>query len=160
MAYTSIELEAPVDIVDDVLIDATAYPRWLIGASDILEVDERWPEPGSRFHHRVGAGPFKLSDSTVVLAREPRRLLTLAVRARPLISAVVTFRLVADERLCALSWEEEPAPRMVGNLVRPLLDPLTHLRNHRSLRRLAAVVTEQVAAGGRQAPAGLRARVT
>jgi hypothetical protein len=32
--------------------------------------------------------------------------------------------------------EEEPKLRFIGNLVRPLLDPVIHVRNHRSLRRL------------------------
>ena len=31
---------------------------------------------------------------------------------------------------------------LIGNLVRPVLDPLVHVRNHRSLRRLAEVVAE------------------
>jgi hypothetical protein len=36
--------------------------------------------------------------------------------------------------------EEEPTRRVIGNLVRPVLDPAIHMRNHRSLRRLEALV--------------------
>ena len=37
----------------------------------------------------------------------------------------------------------EPALRTIGNLVRPLMDPATHVRNHRSLRRLAQVIEQR-----------------
>ena len=59
------------------------------------------------------------------------------------------LRVVGDDHRSVVSFEEEPAPRLLGNLVRPLMDPLTHLRNHRSLRRLAALVER----GGPQRPA-------
>jgi hypothetical protein len=36
--------------------------------------------------------------------------------------------------------QEEPAARLIGNVVRPIMDPTMHVRNHRSLRRLAQVV--------------------
>ena len=64
-------------------------------------------------------------------------MLRLKVRARPFISAVTTLRVVGDSRRCVVTFEEEPAIRSIGNLVRPVLDPSTHVRNHRSLRRLA-----------------------
>jgi uncharacterized protein YndB with AHSA1/START domain len=146
LAYTSIELAAPSDEVFSLLVDARSYPRWLIGAAEIRQVDPGWPGPGSRFHHRVGVGPLSLPDSSEVLAIDPDRMLRLAVRARPLVSAVVTFRLIGDGRRTALMWEEEPAERLIGNLVRPVVDPLTHVRNHRSLRRFAALLRQRQAA--------------
>lgn len=149
MAFTSVEFEATAADVFAVLIDPTTYPRWLVGAEAIRAVDADWPAPGSRFHHRVGFGPLALQDSTKVLEVETDRVLRLAVRARPLISAVVTFRLVGDaaRRCCVLTWEEEPAQRRLGALVRPLFDPMTHLRNHRSGRRLVAVVHQRQRGG-------------
>ena len=71
------------------------------------------------------------------MAIETGRLLRLRVRARPFVSAVATFRVYPCEPGCVLTLEEEPTARLIGNMVRPVLDPLTHLRNHRSLRRLA-----------------------
>ena len=47
-----------------------------------------------------------------------------------------------------ITLEEEPALRAVGNLVRPVMDPATHVRNHRSLRRLAGVI-EQTSSAAR-----------
>jgi hypothetical protein len=90
----------------------------------------------------VGVGPLVVADSTEVLAIEEGVMLRLHVRARPFISAVVTFRLVGDGNHCAVTVQEEPALRVIGNLVRPVMDPLFHVRNHHSLRRLAEVVAE------------------
>jgi uncharacterized protein YndB with AHSA1/START domain len=147
LAYTSVELDAPVEDVFAVLVDAYSYPRWLIGAAEVRRVDDGWPAPGTRFHHRVGLGPLSLADSTKVIAIEADRMLQLAVRARPLITAVVTFRLVGDGVRSVLTWEEEPTRRLVGNLLRPVLDPLTHVRNHCSLQRLAAIVAQRCSPG-------------
>jgi carbon monoxide dehydrogenase subunit G len=143
VSYISREMAAPKDVVWSVIIDPTSYPRWLIGAEEIRRVDPEWPSPGSAFHHRVGIGPLALPDNSQVEDVEEGRQLRLHVRARPFISAIATFRLVGEGDRTVVSLEEEPTLRFIGNLVRPVLDPLTHLRNHRSLRRLAAVVAER-----------------
>ena len=75
-------------------------------------------------------------------------MLRLSVRARPLISATVTFHLVGDGQRCTVCMEEEPSLRLIGNIVRPLLDPLIHVRNHRSLRRLERVVAQRAGGAG------------
>ena len=144
MAYASREISASPAHVYAVLIDPRSYPSWLSGASEIREVDADWPAPGSRFHHRVRFGPFSIADSTQMIAAQPGKRIELAVRARPFISAIVTFVLVGDDRGCMVSFEEEPRIRLVGNLVRPLLDPMTHVRNHHSLKRLEQVATRSM----------------
>jgi uncharacterized protein YndB with AHSA1/START domain len=131
-----------------VLVDPTTYPDWLIGAADIRDVDDSWPAVGSRFHHRVGLGPLSLPDHSEVLAIDPGRLLRLAVRARPFVSAVATFTLVSDVTATVVSLEEEPRVRSIGNVVRPIMDPSIHVRNHRSLRRLARIVEGGLQVGG------------
>ncbi|MGZ4703806.1 MAG: SRPBCC family protein [Acidimicrobiales bacterium] len=136
MAIVSREIEAPSKDVFDVIVDPRTYPRWLAGAADMRAVDDDWPAVGSRFHHRVGFKPFTIPDSSLVQAIEYDRMLRLVVRARPLLSAVVTFSLVGDDDRCVITFEEEPAVRLIGNLVRPVLDPVTHVRNHLSLKRL------------------------
>jgi len=93
VAYASREIEASTAEVFAILVDPTTYPSWLAGASEIRDIDDDWPSIGSRFHHRVGLRPLTLADNSEVLAVEPNRLLRLAVRVRPLISAVVTFTL-------------------------------------------------------------------
>jgi uncharacterized protein YndB with AHSA1/START domain len=140
VAFTSRQFDASTAVLFAALVDPETYPRWLVGTDRIRKVDAGWPAIGTKFHHVVGVGPLKLADSTQVIDIEDGRMLRLRVRARPLISAVVTFRVIGDADRCVVTFEEEPAIRTIGNLVRPLLDPTTHLRNHRSLRRLAAVV--------------------
>jgi uncharacterized protein YndB with AHSA1/START domain len=140
VAYTSRELDLTATEAFAVLTDPETYPRWLVGTRRIRAVDSAWPQPGSRFHHVVGVGPIRIADTTEVLEIEPDSLLRLQVRARPLIAAIVTFRVVGSGRSCVVSMEEEPALRTVGNIVRPVMDPTIHVRNHRSLRRLDALV--------------------
>ena len=136
MAYTCRRVRADPTTVFGFLADPTTYPTWLVGASQIRDHDESWPAPGSVFHHRVGVWPLLLSDTTVVLDVRTDEMLRLSVRARPLISAEVTFTLSDDAGGTVVCMEEEPSLRLIGNLVRPVLDPFTHVRNHRSLRRL------------------------
>jgi hypothetical protein len=137
MSFTCREIAADRDAVFSVLADPHTYPAWLVGSVEVRTVDRDWPQPGSGFHHRVGAWPLTIADSSWVLDVDPGRMLRLDVRARPFIRAVATFRLVGDGDITMVSLEEEPTLRVLGNLVRPILDPLTHLRNHTSLRRLA-----------------------
>ena len=149
MAFTSRELDAGVAATFSILTDPQTYPQWLIGAQRIRDVDASWPQPGSRFHHLVGFGPVQIPDDTEVLAIEQDRMLRLKVRARPFISAKATFRVIGDDRRCVVTLEEEPAVRSVGNLVRIVMDPTMHARNHRSLRRLASVVEARREVHGR-----------
>jgi uncharacterized protein YndB with AHSA1/START domain len=143
MSYNSREIGAHVHTVFAVLSDPHTYPAWLVGNAEVRAVDPDWPRPGSKFKHRVGVWPFTIADSTQLVEIEPGRLLRLNVRARPLIRAVATFRLVGDGQRTVVSLEEEPAMPVIGAIVRPLLDPLSHLRNHASLRRLASFIESQ-----------------
>jgi uncharacterized protein YndB with AHSA1/START domain len=134
-------IDAPLDDVFAALVDPRTYPSWLIGAKDIREVEDAWPAPGSRFHHRVGVGgPLTVADSTEVLEIDPPALLRLRVRARPLGRGEVSFRLHRLEggQTC-VELEEHP----VGALAwaKPLLDVPTAMRNRRSLEALGDHLT-------------------
>jgi hypothetical protein len=143
MAYTSREIAAPARNVFAVLTDAETYPRWLVGAQAIRSVDLTWPKQGSKFHHVVGFGPLHIADSTEVLDIDNTAMMfRLEVRARPLIAAIATFQVVGTDSRCVITLQEEPSLRTIGNLVRPVMDPATHVRNHRSLRRLAQVIEQ------------------
>jgi uncharacterized protein YndB with AHSA1/START domain len=112
------------------------YPKWLLGASKMRDVDDAWPAVGSNFHHRVGVGPIKVNDRSQVLEIDPPRKLVLLVKARPLFQGKVTFTVEPDGDGSRLTLEEEPAfPG--ASLVRPLVDPPTHVRNKESLENLA-----------------------
>jgi len=127
-----------VDRVFRALIDPEGYPRWLVGAKRIREVDPSWPQPGSEFHHVAGFGPITIADRTTVLELEAPRLLVLRVRARPAIAATVRFELTPSSTGCLLTMTETP----VGpyRCIAPLLAPLIQMRNARSLQRLADLV--------------------
>lgn len=146
MAHNCIAVPAPPAVVFEYLLDPSTYPRWLIGADRIRDLDDEWPLPGSRFHHRVGVGLVKVDDHTEVISLDAPRCLQLSVHATPLVRAIVTFHLQGDDQETIVCLQEEPQQRIIGNLVRPLLDPLTHMRNHRSLRRLARLVATDLEA--------------
>ena len=42
-------------------------------------------------------------------------MLRLEVRARPLIAAVATFRVIGTDSRCVITLQEEPALRAIGN---------------------------------------------
>jgi hypothetical protein len=69
----------------------------------IRDVDASWPQPGSKFYHRVGLGPLAIPDHSEVVGIHPGSSLQLRVRARPLIAAVVTFHVVGDDGRCVVS---------------------------------------------------------
>jgi uncharacterized protein YndB with AHSA1/START domain len=140
VAFTCREISAEREAVFAVLADPATYPEWLIGNVDVLHIDDDWPSVGSTFRHRVGVGPLTITDITRVVDVVPGQRLRLDVRARPLVRGLADFRLVGENGTTVVMLEEEPNVRIIGELVRPIADPLTHLRNHRSLCNLAEVV--------------------
>lgn len=136
-----------------VLSDPRTYPRWLVGAVEILAVDEDWPAPGSAFRHRVGlGGPVTTEDSTKVESAEPPRLLVLEARARPFGRAHVEIEVRPVPDGAEVAMREGLLPPLTP--VTPLLQPLTVARNRRSLRRLRDL-PELGGSGGDEAdPAG------
>lgn len=146
MAHNCRSVPAHIETVFEYLLDPSCYPRWLIGTDRIRATDPQWPQPGARFHHTVGFPPVKISDHSEVLEVDAPNLLRLSVHASTLVRGIVTFTLRGDADETILCIEEEPERRLVGNLLRPLLDPITHVRNHNSLRRFARMVAEEEAA--------------
>ncbi len=140
MAFNARNLDVPSETAFAAIADPSTYPDWLLGAANIRDIDDNWPSPGSRFHHTVGVRPFAITDSTEVLDIEPGTSLTLDVRARPLVSGIVHFTVGSNRDGSVITMLEEPAIRPIGDLVRPLLDPTTHLRNQRSLARLESLL--------------------
>ena len=144
MAHVCRHFDAAPEDVFAVIAEPRTYPDWLVGALKIRDVDANWPSPGSSFHHVVGVPPLVMADSTTVMDIEPNRSLVLHVKARPFVSGRVTFRITGDgDDGCILSLEEEPKVRTLGNIVRPLMDPLTHVRNQRSLERMEPLVVKR-----------------
>lgn len=137
MARNEQIVRATPEEVFAVLADGRGYGHWVVGSSEIRAVDAGFPGVGSRFHHKVGVGPFKVADHTEVLECDPPRRLKLRARARPFGTAFVTLELRAmpDDTTRVVLVEDAADP-----LTRLLFNPLTHLfvrrRNVESLRRL------------------------
>lgn len=121
----------------DVLADGWLYPLWVVGASRIREVDDSWPEVGSRIHHSVGAWPALLDDSTSVTACQPGRRLELRARAWPAGEADVAIQLTQSGAGTRVVIEEDVASGPARLVPAPVRALGLGWRNVETLRRLA-----------------------
>jgi uncharacterized protein YndB with AHSA1/START domain len=132
-------IAATPEAVWKVLADGWLYPLWVVGASRIRDVDENWPEKGSRIHHSVGVWPLLIDDHTEVLEVVPGRSIRLRARGWPVGEAEVVIKL-SDVGAQTEVTIEEDAVAGPGVLVPEPLKGLTlKWRNVETLRRLAFI---------------------
>ena len=129
-------MPVPPETVWDVLADPRAYAYWVVGSKVIRDAEPGWPDPGTKFHHTIGAGPFKVSDHTVSIEARPPHLLTIRAKGRPIGTATVTMKMHPKDGGTVVEMVENP-----DGIYRPLaLNPAVHvatkLRNTESLMRL------------------------
>ena len=136
MARNSVKTHAGPEAVFDVLDDAGAYPRWVVGTRRVRRVDASWPAVGSRFHHAIGSALGELHDSSKIVIRERPHRLVLEVRFRPTGIARVDIRVVADGSGSIIVMEETPTGGPLAFVPRFITDPVLRLRNAVSLHRL------------------------
>lgn len=129
----------PPQQVWDVLADGWLYPVWVVGASRMREVDDSWPEPGSRLYHSVGVWPALLDDHTEVLESDPGRRLVLRARAWPAGEAKVELELHPDGEGTEVVMREDATSGPGTLMPKPLRDAQLTWRNTESLRRLAFI---------------------
>lgn len=139
MAHNEIHIGVPPERVFAVLSEPRSFARWVVGSREIRRADPGWPTGGAAFDHRVGVWPFTLADNSEVVQCEPSRLLKLLVKARPFSRAYVTLTLKSSDGGTRLSMDEFAADTRSRLFFNPLTDPLVHLRNNVSLRRLKAL---------------------
>lgn len=125
------------DDVFDILEDGWSYATWVVGAARIRDVEEAWPEPGSRIHHSVGAWPLLISDTTSVEAIDRPHTITLTVRAWPAGDGKVRVSCEPAEGGTRVTIEEDASSGPAVLLFKPLRDLLLSWRNEEALRRLA-----------------------
>ena len=145
MSRNEIHIARPPEDVFAVLMDPAAYADWVVGSKRIRRTDQGWPQPGSRFHHTLGAGPATLDDNTeLVRAEEPRRV-ELEVRYRPLGVGQVVLELEPDDHPAGtrVVMFEEAISGPSAAIPPAVLDPLFSVRNKRSLQRLARLVEQR-----------------
>lgn len=138
MAENTVHIDASPDEVFAFFADGWSYADWVVGAKEVRQVEQEWPAPGSRFHHRVGAGPAALKDRTEVLELEEPKRLVLDARAYPLGRALVELLIEPDGMGTRVVMREHL--RGVPGIVNRLVDPLIHVRNDESLRRLRTAI--------------------
>jgi uncharacterized protein YndB with AHSA1/START domain len=143
MAITERTMDATPQQVFDVLLDARCYPDWVVGAKAFRDVDDAWPAVGSAFYHRVGTEVADLKDKTVVLELDDLHRIALRTFARPLGIARVVITAKAAEGGTVVSLFEEPEIGTKARAISVLLDPLLHLRNIESLRRMERVIRQK-----------------
>src|SRR3954451_24049172 len=137
MSEGEISVDATPSSVWRVLADGWLYPLWVVGASRIREVDETWPETGSKIHHSVGLWPAVLDDDTEVTSCVVGSLISLRARSWPAGSADVTIQVEAEGAGARGRLEEEVAHGPARLAPRFLPVPVLAWRNRDSLRRLA-----------------------
>jgi hypothetical protein len=140
MADDEIGVRATPDEVFAVLLDARAYAGWVVGARRIRGVDASWPDPGSSFHHALGAGPLELKDDTKVLAVDAPRSLCLEARFRPAGRARIELTVEPAAPGSRIRLREQPVGGPATALRGRIGDRLIGARNVVSLHRLRRLV--------------------
>jgi uncharacterized protein YndB with AHSA1/START domain len=146
MARNSMHTDATPEQVFDVLDDGCAYASWVVGARRIRSVERAWPEEGSQFHHALGAPAAELHDSSEVVIHDRPHRLVLRVRFRPAGEATVEIEVAPDGTGSMVHLTETPARGLFARLPRVLTDPLVHVRNELSLRRLRGLAERRATA--------------
>jgi uncharacterized protein YndB with AHSA1/START domain len=144
VATNETTIDATPEQVFDVLMDAQAYPDWVVGAKEVRAVDPSWPEPGSEFHHKVGVGPVEIEDSTTMVAHERPSFVKLEVHAGPVGSGIVEMRLSpSDDGGTLVEMVEYPIEGPAETLDGPVEDVAIKARNLEALRRLKNLVEDR-----------------
>ena len=136
MARNETHITATRAAVFSVLSDPGNYADWVVGSRLIRDADADFPAVGSRFHHQVGIPPLVLNDHTEVLENEAPIRLVLRAKTRPLATARVELRLAEDGDGTRVVMIEGAGDRWSQIVLNRFTDPLVHVRNAESLRRL------------------------
>ena len=144
MARSQLVVATPPETVWEVLAEPQHYGHWVVGSSEIRGWDDDWPEPGSRFYHRVGFSPLTIADHTEALESDPPRRLVLRAKSRPLGAARVEMRLEPHPAGTLVTMIEDPDLPLAGILTPPPVHAMIRLRNGESLRRLRALAERRL----------------
>jgi uncharacterized protein YndB with AHSA1/START domain len=136
-------MPVPPEAVWDVLADAGKYGYWVVGSKVIRDEEPGWPEPGTKFHHTIGAGPITLSDHTVSLEAQRPTLLKIRAKGRPLGTATVTLKMHPRNGGTVVQITENPDGVFAPLALNPVLHVATKLRNAESLMRLEELALRQ-----------------
>lgn len=130
-------MQCTPEAVFEVLGDGWLYPAWVVGASRMRQVDERWPAAGSELHHSFGVWPVLVNDRTVVERIDPGRSMVMRARGWPLGEARVTIDMKRRGDGTVVRIQEEATTGPARLVPPPLMDLLLSWRNAEVLHRLA-----------------------
>ncbi|HXH33560.1 MAG TPA: SRPBCC family protein [Plantibacter sp.] len=137
MSHTVRVLNCSPDRVFAVLADGWLFPSWVVGASRMRDVDDRWPHVGAQLHHSFGVWPALIDDATTSLRWDPPRSFVIQPKGWPIGEARVAIDVEPRAGGCEVHIREQ-AVKGPGTLVPVwLLDLGLHIRNIETLRRLA-----------------------
>lgn len=139
MSVTTRAFACPPEAVFAVLRDGWLFPTWVVGASRMRAVDSLWPLVGSQLDHSFGVWPLLIDDETTSLEWDPPRRMTMRPKGWPIGEANVIIEAKPRRSGCVVRITEF-AVAGPGTLVPAfVMDPLLHLRNIETLRRLAYI---------------------
>jgi uncharacterized protein YndB with AHSA1/START domain len=141
-------MPVPPEAVWDALADPGGYGYWVVGSKVIRDAEPEWPAAGSKFHHTVGFGPFKVSDHTVSLEATRPWLLRIRAKGRPFGTAKVTLEMRPKDGGTVVRMTENPDGPTAVLAFNPLVRLLTLGRNAESLMRLEELALRQAARKG------------
>lgn len=137
MSHTVRILDCPPERVFAVLADAWLFPTWVVGASRMRSVDDRWPHVGSKLHHSFGVWPMLIDDETTAQHWDPPHRFVIQPKGWPIGEARVAIDVEPHARGCTVHLREQ-AVKGPGTFVPVwMLDLGLHLRNIETLHRLA-----------------------
>jgi uncharacterized protein YndB with AHSA1/START domain len=141
-------MPVPPEAVWDVLADPGNYGYWVVGSKVIRDADPDWPAPGSKFHHTVGFGPFKVSDHSEAIETERPHLFRLRAKGRPAGTATVTLQMIPKDGGTLVKMSENPDGAFSLLAFNPLLQLFTLGRNTESLARLEELAIRKAGPDG------------
>lgn len=122
-----------------VLRDGWLYPGWVVGASRMRTVDERWPAVGSSLHHSFGVWPFLVNDETRVEELNEPTHIVIRPKGWPIGEARVKIDIQPHARGCRVRIIETAVAGPATLIPESLLNIPLYLRNIETLKRLALV---------------------
>lgn len=137
MAVNRREIAASPEAVFTVLANGWLFPVWVVGASRMRAVEDRWPAVGAKIHHSVGVWPALIDDSTSMLEWDPPRRAVMQARLWPVGEATVALDVEPAASGCVVTITEVPSSGPFAKVPRPAADGPIKVRNVETLKRLA-----------------------
>jgi hypothetical protein len=137
------DIEAARGRVWNVLANGWTYSSWVVGNSRTRAVSRKWPSPGTRILHSIGAWPAVINDETVVERSVLNEELVLFARVRPPSEALVTLRLSDTAGGCRVAMAEVAVSGPLSWLPETVQAAAFAPRNRECLWRLTNIAEER-----------------